>query len=300
MKNKKRILKLIGAFVIVFILIGVSNWGYRYWKQHRIFYYRDDYAKDHAQQHRIFYYGDDYAKDYAGQLEMIFGPDYEISEKERIVIEGEICGCGWYTNGVEYDQWEITYKDRYGQEFTQILNNKEGLENQQLTWLKKQLEQHYTQKYIIEYFEEGSFEDVSIDGSGRTDCHIRLANTSISYTMEQDKEYHRIKELVEQYKRELLNDLKKEECMLCLYDLDYEEIFNKFPLQIYMQFSINDLELAGDNQIEFEKDIQEKILKMMDELNEETDFSCNLEVYIRRPNGADALYDGAKAGAMGL
>lgn len=278
MKNKKRNLKWIGIFAALMILIVVGSLGYRYWEKHRVFYYRDDYAKD-----------------YEKQLEIIFGPDYEISEKERIVIEGEVCGCGWYTNGVEYDRWEITYKDQYGREFTQILSNKESLETQQLTWLEEQLEQYYKQKYMIEYFEERTFEDLSLDNKhGRTYCFMFWASRVSSYTMDKEKEFHRIEKLGRQYKKELLSSLQNEENMICLYDLNYEEIFNRFPLEIHMGFSIDDSELTGEEQAKFEKNVQAEILEMMDAVNEETGFSCNLDVYVRRPNGADVLYDGAK------
>lgn len=111
------------------------------------------------------YYTDDYPEIYKNQLQIIFGEDYVIREKETIVIGGEDCDCGYHTDGYEYNEWKVSYQDQSGRTYEQTLDNKTSLEAQQLLWLASQLEQYYTRKYLIDFFKEGTFEDLSVGGS---------------------------------------------------------------------------------------------------------------------------------------
>lgn len=241
------------------------------------------------------YYTDDYSEMYKSELQIIFGEDYEIGEKETITVEGEDCDCGYHADGYEYNEWKISYQDRNGQTFTQTLNNMSSLESQQLSWLGNQLGQYYTQKYLIDFFEEGTFEDLVIGEShGRTYCSVGIGSPVYSYTSDLKEEFERIQEAGKKYKEQLLKKLQDEKNMLRLQEIDYENIFNYYPVKVGFYLSIDDVALAGVEKAEFEKAVQKRVLEMIQAIKQETNDTCNLRVQVNSANGHCDLYDGSR------
>ncbi len=241
------------------------------------------------------YRTEDYPERYKNQLQIIFGENYIIGEKETIIVEEEDCDCGYHTDGYEYDQWNISYQDQDGQNFTQILNNRMSLESQQLSWLNNHLRQYYTQKYLIDFFEDGTFERVSTgEDLGRTYCSVRIGSTVGGYTSDEKEEYDRIQKAGREYKEQLLRQLQDEEKMLHLSEVDYEDIFNCFPVKIGFHLSLDDGELTGTEKEEFEKAVEKRVLEMIQSLKQETNDTCNLRIQVCSANGHCDLYDGAR------
>lgn len=238
---------------------------------------------------------DDYSEIYADQLKIIFGEDYVIEGKETIVIEGEDCDCGYHSDDYKYDEWKISYQDRNGQKFTQTLNNKESLEAQQLTWLGNQLSQYYIQKYLIDFFEDGTFEDLSIgEDRGRTYCSVSIGHQVYSYTSDTTEEFKRVQKVGMEYREQLLKQLQDEENMLRLQEVDYEKIFNCYPIKVGFHLSIDDEKLTGKEKEEFEKGVQERVLEMIQLIKQETSDTCNLRIQVNSANGHCDLYDGSR------
>ncbi|MDE7250378.1 MAG: hypothetical protein K2N82_10965, partial [Lachnospiraceae bacterium] len=238
------------------------------------------------------YCTDDYSEIYKNQLRLIFGEDYVIGEKETIVIEGEDCDCGYHTNDFEYDEWKISYQDQNGQTYEQTLENKSSLEAQQISWLASQLEQYYTQKYLVDFFEEGTFEDLSVGGKhGRTYCSISIGSPVFSYTSDKKEEFERIREAGKGYKEQLLKQLQKEKNMLRLREVDYENIFNCFPVEVRFYLSIDDEALSGAEKENFEEAVRERVMEMIQAIKQETGDTCNLRIQVDSANGHCDLYD---------
>lgn len=276
MKKKKIIFIMLAVLALITAAAGVVS----------IVLYR--------QKHEIktVYYTEDYTKLYEEELQIIFGEDCRIGEKETITIEGEDCSCGFHSDTYIYDQWEISYKDRSGQEYTQILNNRSGLEYQQLWWLEEQLEQHYKQQFLVDYFEEGTFQELSVEENGSTYCFVFMGNPVNGFKSGQKEEYDRAEEAGDRYEEQLLNSLKDKETMLHLWELDYEQIFRDFPIKVSLHLSIDDQELTGTKKADWEKAVRERVLRMMQSINQESDYTSNLAVNICCAQGQEKLYDG--------
>lgn len=241
------------------------------------------------------YYTDDYPEIYKNQLQIIFGEDYVIGEKETIVIEGEDCDCGYHADGYEYNEWKISYQDQSGQTYEQTLDNKTSLESQQLSWLRSQLAQYYTQKYLIDFFKEGTFEDLSAgEKHGRTYCSITIGSPVGSYTSDQKEEFERIQEAGNRYKEQLLKQLQEEKNMLRLQEVDYENIFICFPVEVSLHLCIDDETLSGVEKEDFEKAVQERVMEMIQAIKQETGDTCNLRIQVNSAHGQCDLYDGSR------
>lgn len=248
-----------------------------------------------SQAHDTVRYTEDYPQIYKDQLQIIFGEDYTIGEKERIVIEGEDCSCGYHSSTYEYDEWKITYQDQRGRTFTQTLNNTASLESQQLSWLRSQLEQYYMQKYVSDFFEEGTFEDLSTgEKHGRTYCSVVIGNPVGSYTSDKKEEYKRIQEAGKEYKERLRQQLQDEEHMLRLQEVDYENIFNCFPVKAGFHLCIDDEDLSGAEKEEHERAVQKRVMDMINAVKQETGDTCNLRIQVNSAHGSCDLYDGAR------
>ncbi len=250
-------------------------------------------------QHRAtgdgIHYTDDYPLRYRDQLRIIFGEGAQIGEKETVVVEGEDCDCGYHSDPYVYDQWTVTYPDQKGQIFTQTLENMSGLEAQQLSWLKEHLRQYYLQRYVIDFFDEGTFEDLTLEQPlGKSYCSIHIGNPVHSYTSAQKEAYERAQAAGKRYDDELLERLKKEETMLCLSQIQYREIFDHFPIEVCFHLSMDDGTLTGAEKEAFEKRVQEQVQAMIQTIVQETDGACNLRIQVNSANGHYDLYDGAK------
>nr|MDE7283595.1 hypothetical protein [Lachnospiraceae bacterium] len=234
-------------------------------------------------------YVEDYPEIYAEELRIIFGEDCEIGEKKTFYQEGEICGCGWVDPTIQHDTWEVTYHDRMGETYTQTINNMFSLESLQCSWLKSHLEQYYEKKYLIDYFDEGTLEELT----KRSYCHVYIGVDGFSYTTDTQKEYKRIREGNRKYKEQLLAAYSDRDTLLRLSELNCEEIYNHYPIKTSFHLSIDDIELSGEEKAVHEKVVQERILEMMQAIQSETDNTCNLEVQVVSAHGHEDLYDGA-------
>lgn len=244
-------------------------------------------------------YEEDYPAIYQDQLLIMFGPDYQISEKETVLQESFYCGCGFHSDGYQYDVWKITYQDQEGYTYTQELNNMDTLEGQQIRMLENQLRDYYKQKYMIEPFPKDTFQDLSLrNPHGKSYCFIFSGNPVMSYTMDQKEEYDKTETAEIAYQKQLLQSLQDENHMIQFYRLNYRTIFRCFPLHVSMHFSIDDVtlmkEIQKDKTSVTVKEIRliQDILSVMKAFNEESDYTCNLEVYINLDNGSKDLYDG--------
>lgn len=233
-------------------------------------------------------YVEDYPEIYAEELKIIFGEDCEIGEKETFYEEGEICGCGWVDPTLQYDTWEVTYHDRMGETYTQTINNMYSLEALQCSWLKSHLEQYYLKKYLIDFFDEGTLEELT----KRSYCYVYIGVNGFSYTTDTEKEYKRIKAGNQKYQEQLLAVYSDRDTMLRLSELNYEEIYNHYPIKTSLHLSIDDLELSGDEKEVHEKAVRDRVLEMMQAIQSETSDTCNLEVQVVSANGHEDLYDG--------
>lgn len=276
MKAKKVILISLIFLVLTVAAVTVVT-GVLYYNRHAV---------------KTIYYTEDYTEVYKEELQIIFGKNCRIGEKETITIEGEDCSCGYHSDTYIYDQWEITYEDQLGQRYTQTLNNKNTLENQQLGWLEEQLEQHYKKQFLVEHFAEGTLQDLSVEENGRTYCFVFLGNPVKGFKGGEEEDYDRAREAGRKYWEQLLEALGNKENMIHLWELDYQQIFRNFPMYVSLHLSIDDEELAGDEKAEFEEVIREKNLQMMEAVKEESGYTCNLHVHICCAQGKEKLYDG--------
>lgn len=280
MKAKKVILFSLIFFVLIIaavaVVMGISH----------------DNTYDNSHEIKTTYYTEDYPELYKEELQIIFGENYRIGEKETITEEGEDCSCGYHSDTYIYNQWEISYEDQLGQEYTQTLNNVNTLENQQIGWLKEQLKQHYKKQFLVEHFAEGTFQDLSVEENGSTYCFVFLGNLVHTYKSgENQEDFERAMKADDIYQEQLLEDLGNKEKMIHLWELDYQQIFRNFPMYVTLQLRIDDEELAGDEKAEFEEAVREKILQMIEEVKEESGYTCNLFVHVSCA-GKDKLYDG--------
>lgn len=269
---------MIGLLILTVVLAAA---GTGIWKR------RSVYDANH--------YTEDYSELYQNQLRIIFGENATIGEKETVVMEGEDCDCGYHSESYSYNQWKISYQDEMGQSFMQTLNNKDSLESQQLSWLNSQLRQYYTQKYLIDFFEEGTFEDLSTgEGLGRTYCSVGIGNPVGSYTSDKKEEYDRIQKAGKEYKERLLEEFRHEDGMLRLYQVDYGTIFNYFPIRVSFHLSIDDGMLLGTEKEAFERAVWDRVMEMVRTIKQETGGACNLRIQINSAHGHGDLYDGAR------
>lgn len=239
------------------------------------------------------YYTDDYPELYKEQLSVIFGKDYQIGEKETFTIEGENCSCGYHSDGYVYDEWPVSYQDQYGQTFTQTIDNMNPLWYQQITWLNEQLRQYYIQNYLIDFFDEGSFEGLSLEKTYKdTCCFITIGNPVHSYRSEQQEEFHRIEQAGENYENQLKERLQEEEHMLHLAEADYENMFDRFPIEVSLHLRMNSASLSGTEKTVFQKAVQERVLEMIQAFRQDTHNTCNLRICVDS-NDHCGLYDGS-------
>lgn len=241
-------------------------------------------------------YTEAYPTLYQDQLRIMFGPDYQIGEKKTIHIKAENCDCGFHTDGYIYDEWDITYQDQNGYTYTQTLNNRTNLASQQLSWMQNQLSAYYKQKYLLNRFPEGTFQDLSADEYfGKSYCFISIGYPVTSYTSDLRDEYEQTKEKGMKYKEALLQNLMEDENLISFYKLDYENIFNFFPMCVSIDLSIDDPHLQGKEKELHESKLRSDILGIMEEINRDTNYTGNLTMYISSDNGGCNLYDGSRS-----
>lgn len=234
------------------------------------------------------YYSEDYPQVYSEELGIIFGEGYKVGEKKSVYMEGEDCDCGICSTGYWYDTWEVTYHDQAGETFTQTIDNRYSLEYLELTWLKNHLAQYYEKKYIVKFFDEGTFEELSWNDH-YCSVHIGIG----VYNCPSNKEmYEKVSAGNGKYKRQLLASYKDPVTMIRLPEINYDEVYNQFPMETSFYFSIDDKELSGEEKAVHEKEIKSRALEMIDEILRDTEDTCNIRVDITSANGYEDLYDG--------
>lgn len=234
-------------------------------------------------------YVEDYPEIYAEELRIIFGEDCEIGEKETFYEEGYICDCGWVTPTEQHDTWEVTYHDRRGEEYTQTINNSNSLEDLQYSWLKNHLKQYYEKKYLMDFFDEGTFQELT----KITHCSVSIGVGGFGYTLDIEEEYDRIEAGNQEYKEQLLAAFKDTDTMLRLSELNCEEIYEHYPMKVCFFLSIDDAEFSGEEKAVHEKAVQGRVLEMIQAIQRETDDTCNLIIQVDSANGHGDMYDGA-------
>ena len=243
------------------------------------------------EQGTVIKYEEDYPEIYAEELRIIFGEDCEIGEKNTIFVDGEDCDCGSSSSSYQYDEWEVTYHDWRGETFTQTIDNEHSLTRLQYSWLTNHLNQYYERRYLFDYFDEGTFEEPTI----RTYCSASIGVWGSPFIPDKTEEYDRISEGGRKYKEQLWETYKNRDTMLCLSELNCEEIYNLYPITTSLHLSIDDRELSGEEKAVHEKAVQDKILEMIQAIQRETDDTCNLKVQVVSANGYEDLYDGKKS-----
>lgn len=133
---------------------------------------------------------------------------------------------------------------------------------------------------------------MSVEENGRTYCFVFMGNPVKSWTSAEKEAYDRAKEAGRIYWEQLLESLGDKENMIHLWELDYQQIFRDFPMYVSLHLSIDDEELTGDEKAELEEAVREKVLQMMEEVKEESDYTCNLTVQVCCAQGKEKLYDG--------
>ena len=271
--------------VILAILFLLAGWSVL------VFY---NYKKAHTVPEHI--YVEDYPEIYSEEFRIIFGEDCEIGEKNTIYKEGYVCGCGHIEHTYQYDTWEVTYHDRRGEKFTQTIDNRYSLESLQRSWLESHLSQYY-EKYLIDYFKEGTFEEWNFDEETFEELtrtmHCSVSIGFGSYSLMRTEETARIDEGNHKYQEQLLAAFRDRNTMLRLSGLNYEEIYNQYPITSDFYLSIDDRELSGEEKAVHEKAVQDRGLEMLQAIQRETDGTCNLIVRVDSANGYEDLYDGA-------
>lgn len=267
----KKIVRIIFAVgVAVLLLIGLLIVGTVVIEEIRC-------RRTDGQEIKEIEYTEDYTKIYENEIIGIFGEDCVIGERERIIDEGESCDCGYHADTHIYYQWDIFYKDELGQEYCQQLNNKDNFEIQQISWLARQIEEHYIVQYFSDYFDMTTLEGKDVEKCGRGYAYAEFGNPIMGYaTEEEEKRWLEAEDLYEEYYDELLSDLRSGKKQIHLYKLDYSEVYQEYPIMVYM--SINAYLPENKHIHDYEAECETKIKQILLEISEESAQSCNMEV----------------------
>lgn len=212
-------------------------------------------------------YEDDYASTYSEEIKIVFGPDCKVGDKKDITIEGESCGCGYHSDTYIYDEWEITYKDQYGQTFVQTMNNMESFEEQQIEWMTKQMEEHYKElsdgdskerafkKKLVERLSnpdnmislhELDYSQVYKIYPIRLDIHLQIEDMSIS-TDEVSKYEKVYQEKLDKIAADILKESENSCHMDVLLSVTYNDSYeNDYGVTIWEDFRCRSLYIAGE------------------------------------------------------
>lgn len=227
-------------------------------------------------------YEDDYASIYSEEIKIVFGPNCKVGEKKHITSEGESCSCGYHRDTYIYDEWEITYKDQYGQAYDQTMNNIESFEEQQIEWMTNQMEEHYRANQLGEYFDPETLEGYQpVDAYGRNYVYIMYGNPINSYsTDKEEREMKKAEKKEKAYDKELMEKLSSPENMIHLYELDYSEVYSTYPLRIIVNLADCEEGISPEQAVEYRQIFEEKMDDIVANIVEEAGGICNLEFEI--------------------
>ena len=225
-------------------------------------------------------YEDDYASTYSEEIKIVFGPDCKVGDKKDITIEGESCGCGYHSDTYIYDEWEITYKDQYGQTFVQTMNNMESFEEQQIEWMTKQMEEHYKANQLKDYFNQDTLEGIEVKGS-RSRANVFFGNPIGGWSTEEDyKELSDGDSKERAFKKKLVERLSNPDNMISLHELDYSQVYKIYPIRLDIHLQIEDMSISTDEVSKYEKVYQEKLDKIAADILKESENSCHMDVLL--------------------
>ena len=227
-------------------------------------------------------YEDDYASIYSEELKIVFGPDCKVGEKKHITSEGESCSCGYHRDTYIYDEWEITYKDQYGQTFVQTMNNIESFEEQQIEWMTNQMEEHYRANQFGEYFDPETLEGYQpVDAYGRNYVYIMYGNPINSYsTDKEEREMKKAEKKEKAYDKEFMENMSSPENMIHLYELDYSKVYSTYPLRIIVNLADCEEGISPEQAVEYRQNYEEKMDDIVANIMEEAGGICNFEFEI--------------------
>ena len=195
--------------------------------------------------------------------------------------EGERCACGYHSDTYIYDEWEITYKDQYGQIFVQTMNNMEGFEEQQIEWLTNQMEEHYKANQLKDYFDQDTLEGIEIKGNGRSYADVFFGNPINGWSTDEDyKELSDADSKERAYKKELVERLSDPDNMISLYELDYSQVYKIYPVRLDIHLQIEDMSISADEVSDYEKVYQEKLDKIAEEILKESENTCHMDMLL--------------------
>ncbi len=231
-------------------------------------------------------YEDDYASIYSEEIKIVFGPNCKVGEKKDITIEGESCSCGYHRDTYIYDEWEITYKDQYGQTYVQTMNNIDSFEKQQIEWMTNQMEEHYMANQLGEYFDPETLEGYHlVDAYGRNYVYVMYGNPINSYsTNKEEREMKAAEKKEKEYDKELMEKMSSPENMIHLYELDYSQVYNTYPLRIIVNLGDCEEGILPEQAVEYEQMCEERMDDIVAAIVDEAGGTCNLEI------GMDYLY----------
>lgn len=240
---------------------------------------RDKVPRQHDIEELV--YEDDYASIYSEELKIVFGPDCKVGDKKDIIIEGKSCSCGYHQDTLIYDEWEITYKDQYGQTYVQTMNNMESFEEQQIEWLTNQMEEHYKANQLKDYFDQDTLEGIEIKGNGRSYADVFFGNPINGWSTDEDyKELSDADSKERAYKKELVERLSDPDNMISLYELDYSQVYKIYPVRLDIHLQIEDMSISADEVSDYEKAYQEKLDKIAEEILKESENTCHMDMLL--------------------
>ena len=243
-------------------------------------YLRNGVARRQQEIKKIVY-EEDYASIYSEEIRIVFGPDCKVGDKKDITNEGEHCACGYHSDTYIYDEWEITYKDKYGQTFVQTMNNMEGFEEQQIEWMTTQMEEHYKANQLKDYFDQDTLEGIEIKGNGRSYADVFFGNPINGWSTDEDyKELSDADSKERAYKKELVERLSNPDNMISLYELDYSQVYKIYPVRLDIHLQIEDMSISADEVSDYEKAYQEKLDKIAEEILKESENTCHMDMLL--------------------
>lgn len=207
---------------------------------------------------------EDYTKTYAYELKEIFG-DYRLSQRRD-----------WHTiseDGLitrDYYDWQITYHDACGRQMKCIFNNYESLPAQQFGWLQDQIEKHIYDEYIIPFFSDM----IEPDNRHKTYCSCSIGRVCNTWSTEHP-EWRAHLDTCSAYQKRLM----KSEPPVPLYQLGYKELFDRYPIRLNIQITLN---YSAYSREDWKQKAGEQLRLMAAAMVKDVGENLNLSVDVRR------------------
>ncbi len=266
-KNRFVVLKVLLILILSFLLL-ISIGALFLW---------EGIPRKHKIEERV--YEEDYAVIYSEEIKIVFGPDCKVGEKKDITSEGESCSCGYHRDTYIYDEWEITYKDQYGQTFVQTMNNMESFEEQQIEWMTNQMEEHYKTTQLKDYFDQSTLEGFELEQGGRSYVYVFYGNPISGWSTDEDyKEMSEGDSKERAYTKELTERLSNPENMIHLYQLDYSQVYKSYPIRVSISLEAENMDITAEEVAKSKAEYQEKMNAIAQEIIKESGDSCHMRI----------------------